>query len=179
MNVKTVKIIGTVVIFLLCFPFHFLYDWFPNSVTAIFFPVNESIWEHMKLLFTSYIVYSLLEYIVLKTYKIKHHNVLLQAWLVPILGIVLYLLIYLPIYHLIGENMVVSIGLLFLVIVIEQIIGYYFLREKEIQYQKGIGMVGIIGMFVVFGYLTYYPPIEELFYDTVHHQYGIRTFIKE
>ena len=44
-------IIGT---FLLAFPFHFGYDILPNQVSAIFFPVNESIWEHMKMLFTTF-----------------------------------------------------------------------------------------------------------------------------
>ena len=30
---------------------HFLYGWFPNALTALVCPVNESVWEHLKLLF--------------------------------------------------------------------------------------------------------------------------------
>lgn len=30
---------------------HFLYDLWPNALTACFAPVNESVWEHGKLLF--------------------------------------------------------------------------------------------------------------------------------
>ena len=30
---------------------HFLFDWFPNPVTALFSPVRESIWEHVKLIY--------------------------------------------------------------------------------------------------------------------------------
>lgn len=30
---------------------HFLYDLFPNPLTALLAPVNESIWEHLKLTF--------------------------------------------------------------------------------------------------------------------------------
>ncbi len=30
---------------------HFLYDVFPNPLTALLAPVNESVWEHLKLLF--------------------------------------------------------------------------------------------------------------------------------
>lgn len=30
---------------------HFLYGWFPNSVTALISPVRESLWEHLKILF--------------------------------------------------------------------------------------------------------------------------------
>ena len=29
---------------------HFLYDLWPNPLTAVFAPVNESVWEHLKLL---------------------------------------------------------------------------------------------------------------------------------
>lgn len=30
---------------------HFLYEWLPHALTALFSPVNESPWEHLKLLF--------------------------------------------------------------------------------------------------------------------------------
>ena len=30
---------------------HFLYEWAPTPLTALFGAVNESVWEHMKLLF--------------------------------------------------------------------------------------------------------------------------------
>ncbi len=30
---------------------HFLYGWAPNALTALVCPVNESVWEHLKLLF--------------------------------------------------------------------------------------------------------------------------------
>lgn len=30
---------------------HFLYEWFPCNFTATFAPVNESVWEHLKLVF--------------------------------------------------------------------------------------------------------------------------------
>ena len=30
---------------------HFLYDWCPTPLIGLFAPVNESVWEHLKLLF--------------------------------------------------------------------------------------------------------------------------------
>lgn len=35
---------------------HFLYDLFPNPVTAILSPVNESLWEHLKILVWPFLV---------------------------------------------------------------------------------------------------------------------------
>lgn len=43
--------------------FHFLYDWTNGSIfVAAFSAVNESIWEHMKLLFFPMFVFALVEY---------------------------------------------------------------------------------------------------------------------
>lgn len=42
---------------------HFFYEWSGyNSVVALFAPVNESIWEHIKLLFFPMLFYSLFLY---------------------------------------------------------------------------------------------------------------------
>ena len=35
---------------------HFLYDLWPNPLTAVFAPVNESVWEHLKLLFWPFLL---------------------------------------------------------------------------------------------------------------------------
>lgn len=40
---------------------HFLYNWTGNNaIVGLFTPVNESIWEHMKLLFFPMLIYSLI-----------------------------------------------------------------------------------------------------------------------
>ena len=40
---------------------HFLYDWTQNGFVALFSAVNESIWEHMKLLFVPMIIFAFIE----------------------------------------------------------------------------------------------------------------------
>ena len=43
---------------------HFLYEWTgSNFIVGLFFPVNESTWEHLKLLFFPTLVYSAIEFI--------------------------------------------------------------------------------------------------------------------
>lgn len=37
---------------------HFLYDVWPNALTAVFAPVNESVWEHLKLLYWPFLAAS-------------------------------------------------------------------------------------------------------------------------
>ena len=42
---------------------HFLYEWTgKNNFTALFSGVNESTWEHMKLLFFPLLIFSIIEY---------------------------------------------------------------------------------------------------------------------
>lgn len=178
MSLKVVKTLGLFLIFLLCFPLHFIYDFLPNTLFSIFVPVNESIWEHMKLIFTSYVFYGIFDYLLLKKNKISFNNFLLQLFLIPIVGIILYLLIFIPIYNNFGENMLISIGLLFLIIIFEQVLSYYFLRFKEIKYQNIIGIVGIIITYIIFGYLTYNPVENYIFFDISNSKYGINIYVK-
>lgn len=178
MSLKIVKTLGLFLIFLLCFPLHFIYDFLPNTLFSIFVPVNESIWEHMKLIFTSYVFYGIFDYLLLKKNKISFNNFLLQLFLIPIVGIILYLLIFIPIYNNFGENMLISIGLLFLVIIFEQVLSYYFLRFEEIKYQNIIGIVGIIITYIIFGYLTYNPVENYIFFDISNSKYGINIYVK-
>ena len=39
---------------------HFLYHWWPSPVTALVSPVNESLWEHVKLVFWPYLAAALI-----------------------------------------------------------------------------------------------------------------------
>ena len=44
---------------------HFVYEWSGgNRVIAVFSAVNESTWEHMKLLFIPFLVFTVVEFIV-------------------------------------------------------------------------------------------------------------------
>ena len=45
------------------FPWHFVFEWMGGwPPAALFFPVNESIWEHMKLCFWPGLIWALVEY---------------------------------------------------------------------------------------------------------------------
>lgn len=44
-------IIAAIAVSLLGTALHFLYDLLPNCLSALISPVNESVWEHLKLLF--------------------------------------------------------------------------------------------------------------------------------
>ncbi len=57
--------IGLLIVSITGFIFHFLYNFSgKNPVVGAFTPVNESIWEHLKLLFFPYVIYMTAEFII-------------------------------------------------------------------------------------------------------------------
>ena len=96
MNLKTIKITSTINIFIISFLAHFTYNFLPNTLTSILFPVNESIFEHMKIIFTSIIIYGLIDYTLLKLNNIKFNNFLFQLMFTSFISIPIFLIIYLP-----------------------------------------------------------------------------------
>ena len=171
-NLKNYKLLGIIFVFLLCVLFHFTYQLWPNPLFSVLFPVNESIWEHMKLIFSSFVIYGIFEYLIIRK-KVKVNNYLLNLFITPGLAILLYLTIYIPLYFKYGENMIISIGLLFIMIIIEELISYNLLKSKEISNGKLIGFIGIILMYFLFSYYTYNPTDNFLFYDILKNGYGI------
>ena len=173
MTLKKIKIIAVFGIFILSFLAHFAYEVFPNIIFSFFFPVNESIWEHMKIIFTCTLLYGIIDYILLNKYKIKYDNFPFQLYFTSLACIPIYLVIYIPLYKLLGENMFISILLLFIVYIIGQVISYNILKEKHIKVLNVIAVPIIITAYLGFIYLTYNPPHTYIFYDTHHHRYGI------
>lgn len=176
MTLKKDKIISTIGIILLCFLFHFLYELLPSTITSIFFPVNESIWEHMKLFISSICFYGIIDYIILSKTKVPFNNFIFNLLITSISSIIIYLIIFLPVYNLIGENMIFSISLMIIVIIISQVISYYVLKHEHIKYVNIISLILIIVSYIIFGYLTYHPIHNYIFLDKHHNIYGINEY---
>lgn len=170
---KKTRIYAIIGIFLLSFICHFVFDLFPNVLFSIFFPVNESIWEHMKILFTATLLYSFIDKIILKKLNVNYNNYYLQLFISAFISIPIYLIIYLPIYNFIGENMFVSIFLLLIVYIIMQYISYKIMQKKETKIPNYIFNILIILTYIIFTYLTYNPPQNYIFYDSENEIYGI------
>ena len=173
MNLKKIKIINVIGVFALSFLFHFMYEWWPNVVTSISFPVNESIWEHMKIFVSAILVWGLVDKFLLDKFNIYYNNHFFSTVLTSILSIALYLIIYLPLYKVFGEVMFISIGLMLLVYAFMAYVSYKILSENELNINKVFLIIVIIVTYVSFGLLTYKPPKYFLFYDTNKKKYGI------
>ena len=131
MKKRNLKILGTIIAFLLCFPMHFVYDKFPNWLTSIFFSVNESIWEHMKILFGSIIISGVIQKIIIILKKEKINNICFSNFVAAISSIQIFLILFLPVYAIIGENFIVTIIIMFITIAIAEFISYIIMNKQD------------------------------------------------
>ena len=172
LNLKKLKIINVVIFFALSFLWHFVYDLIPNFVTAIFFPVNESIWEHMKIIFGVIIFGSLISLILMQKFKIKYNNFYVEIIIKAILGVIFYLAIFIPLYNIFGENLFISITLMLITYIVMEFIGYKILLLDELNI-KILPIILIILSYILFALLTFYPPHYSIFFDETKLIYGI------
>lgn len=177
LTLKKMIIINTIIMFIISFGVHFIYNILPNNIFAIFFPVNESIWEHMKMLYTTVLLSSIIEYLLMKKNNIEYHNFLLITYLKSILIIPIYLIMFLPIYYNIGENMFVAIAIMLISMVIVNIIGYHLFQTNDVKYQKIITILLIILTYTIMGILTFNAPRMDIFFDTHKEKYGINDYL--
>ena len=173
MNFKKWKIISPIILFVLCSLTHFGYDILPNFITSIFFPVNESIYEHMKMIYTSVLLFSLIEYFVARKMGWILNNKGINPFLSGLINIFSFLIIYLPIKMIVGENMIITFIILFVSNMITSFCSYYLLKNKQIINDK-LGLFLSLIMYVPLVYFTYNPIHIEFFYDTKNKIYGLK-----
>lgn len=177
MTFKKWKIFSPIIIFVLCSLVHFGYDLLPNFITSIFFPVNESIYEHMKMIYTSILLFSLIEYFVIRKMTWILNNKGINPFISGLVNIFSFLLIYLPINMIIGENMIVTFIILFISNIITAYVSYHILIQRKLIDDK-LGLFLTLFLYIPFTYFTYNPIHIEFFYDTKNKLYGIKKLFQ-
>lgn len=173
--IKTKYIISTIVIIALGTLFHFIYEFSnENPFIGIFGSVNESIWEHLKLLFWPFILVGFFEYFTNK----KHlENILAAMLLSVIVGIFLILMLFYTYSGIIGKNyLVIDILVFVIAVVVCNYIYFIVLNSNKFTTIKinMVSLVLLITLMILFVYFTFDPPKIPLFKDPLTLRYGIK-----
>ena len=154
---------------------HFLFDWTDgNVVAALFSAVNESIWEHLKLLFYPMVTAALIEYF----FWGKETE---SFWCIKLMGIVTGLALIPVVYYTYTGMLGVkadwfNITIFFLVAGV-----VYWMETKLLQgrytwrHDSKIAVALIWLIAVVFTILTFRPPHIALFQDPMTGSYGFQN----
>lgn len=166
------EIIGVFFVFGLAFVFHFMYGWSGyNSFVGIFAAHNESVFEHTKILFYPFIIYSIIEYFFLHI-SLKRFFI---SKAIPAISLIFMVIIFHYTYTgIIGYHIGwVDILLTFIYTVLASFISYRLLNSKSPLTKAFVPIliafiVTMIGMLI----FTLFPPKISLFYDSMHDTFG-------
>lgn len=174
MKLKKWKKYSVLIVYLFACFLHFSYDWFPNNFVACLSAVNESIWEHMKLTFNAFLMFYLLEYIILKKKKVQVNNYLFSILSSSLTSILITLVLFYPLYYNIGHNFFITQTIYIISIICGTYISYLVLtKTKKDIILSIISLLSILFMEFSFIYLTFNPKYEEIFIDRVTNKIGL------
>lgn len=151
---------------------HFVYDWTGSSVAAaLFSAVNESTWEHMKLLAVPWILFSLVEYIVLRSGGIAGPRAVGL-----LVGLAAIPLLFYGYKGVVGQgNMIVDI-LIFQVSVLLSFWVSWSLQKRRRLSGAGwtvLGLLVLLGVWALFLLFTFRAPDLAVFVDPLTGMRGI------
>ena len=146
---------------------HFVYDWIPNGVTALFAPVKESLWEHVKILFWPYLAVAAV--------LTRGRPGGLRPWLLTLLLMCGTMLAVAYAYHVLlgGETVAVDIGLYVLLM----LFGFWLAPRfsgafRGVRWQIPLVLTAVLG--VLLWVFALRPPVGVLFEDLS----AVRTWLR-
>lgn len=158
---------------------HFVYEWSGgNAVAASLCAVNDSTWEHMKLFFMPYLLFTLIEAF---SAVGKAPNYFAAKAVSCLIGLVSIPMLLYTLQGAFGKTPdLVNILIFFVAAAIAAFFSYSFLQSSVLQSKvwQVVGVIVFAVLFLAFVAFTRRPPQLPLFRDPVTFQYGLPKFIR-
>ena len=153
---------------------HFTYDWSgKNVIVASFSAINESTWEHLKLVFYPMLLSTIIEYFFIK----NRANNYLEAKIIGIFVAISFIVISFYTYTgILGTNFFLMDILIFAIsIILGEYTSYKLMKREDESNIKTKILATIIMLFLLVSFIvfTYNPPKVNLFRDPITGNYGI------
>ena len=172
LGLKLWQFIGFVIAVFLGSLLHFLYDWTNCTFLALFSSVNESTWEHMKILFFPMLFFAIFQsFFFSKEYKnfwcIKLIGTLVGTFSIPF--------VFYTLKGVFGNYPdFINILIFFVCAFIGYLYEYILFTKNTIKCKLQLIPILILGfMAVVFFVFTFYPPRIPIFLDPITKTYGV------
>ena len=153
---------------------HFTYEWSGNNLfVGSFSAVNESIWEHLKLVFYPMLIAMIVEYFFIK----ENVNNYIEAKTIGIFTVISFIVITFFTYSgIIGTSIIVIDILIFIFsIILGECIAYKLMKRKNEStvLSTSLSIIILIFFLLCFMIFTYLPLEVNLFRDITTGTYGI------
>lgn len=176
MNKKLVKIeiLGFIISCIIGTLLHFLYNWSGESkLVALFAPINESPWEHMKMLFFPFLAFTI--FITIKLRQDKF-NTLYSNYTAIVIGMIVTLCYFYTLNGMLGgNNEWVNLSSYFVGMAFAFIVSYFLINNSVGNgYPNTFGGIMLVVTCLVFFLFTFKPPLIPLFQDPINLTFGIK-----
>ncbi len=150
---------------------HFLYDWYPSPLTALFSGVNESTWEHMKLMFFPMLVFALVQ----RRFFLDRKDFWCIKLRSMLTGLILIPVIFYTYNGVIGKSPDwVNIAIFFVSAAVAYIYETHLFRSDGVRcISPGLSLLIICIMGIFFVLFTFITPNLAIFKDPLTGSFGI------
>ena len=153
---------------------HFAFEYSGrNTVIGAFTPVNESIWEHLKLILIPSITVGFFEYF---SFGKEYKGYFGARGFATLIGILFLLTGYYTYSGIVGADYFIADIILFILATgLTSILTFVFITKLNLGERSSIIGIMIITVFVLlFMYFTFDPPMLEMFRDPLSEDFGIQ-----
>jgi len=166
------EIIGFIFVVIFGSLLHFVYQWSGNNqLVGLFAPINESTWEHLKLLLVPMVLFSIVEYFAIgKNYP----NFIAAKALGIVLGMIAIVAIFYTYTGILGNHFLWADILTFILgVAIAYLYSWRIINKQPIgPIAQIIGIILVVMLALCFVILTFSPPHIPIFLDSVTKSYG-------
>ena len=154
---------------------HFVYDWIGGEVAAVLGAVNESLWEHLKLVFWPAVIFGIIEYFV---YGKNVKNFIPARALSILAGILSVIMLFYTYSGILGFDIIaVDIAIFVIGVTLVYVLGYMLLNsDAEWLGSKAahvLTILAVLAVAVCFAVFTFAPPHIAMFRDAQSGGYGL------
>ena len=172
MRIKTWQMITVIVCIILGIVLHFIYEWSnQNAIVGVFSAINESTWEHLKLIFYPMVLMAILGYFMIGE---KSNN----YWFAQSIGIVtamFFIIVFFYTYTgIVGSDFAwLNIATFLIAVILGGVVTYKILTSRKNYDAEKVSRIFIIILLLSFILYTCNPPQIALFQDPLTWKYGI------
>lgn len=176
-KIRNFQIFSTIFTFIVGTLLHFTFELSGlNPKFAIFSAINESTWEHLKLLYFPMLLSTIFGIILFKN---RIPNFLCSKTIGILTSIIFEIIFFYTYTGILGNNItIIDISLFFVSTILGEFVAYILIVNK-FKCNNKLALLILFFIFMLFIIFTFNPPKIGLFKDPITKIYGIHTLIEK
>ena len=171
-KIRNYQIFSVIVTFILGTLLHFTYKWSgENHLVAIFSSINESTWEHLKLLYFPMLITTIIGYLYLGK---DIPNVFCSKAIGILIALSFTVVFFYTYTGILGKNIpAIDIASFFISTLLGEFVSYVLMVNK-FKCNNIVAIIVLIVLFISFIVFTYFTPQIGIFKDPNTGKYGLK-----